>query len=62
MLEHRLPRDLAVTALEKALAARGSGPGLLHHTDRSSQYASSDYQELLGPTGFCHGLLAADGS
>lgn len=43
----RLERDLAVTALQKALAARRPGPGLLHHTDRGSQYASSDYQELL---------------
>ena len=47
----RLERDLAVTALEKALAARRPGPGLLHHTDRGSQYASSDYRELLGSAG-----------
>ena len=44
----RLERDLAVSALERALDTRRPGPGLLHHTDRGSQYASSDYQELLG--------------
>lgn len=43
----RLERDLAVTALEKALAARRPGPGLVHHTDRGSQYASCDYRELI---------------
>lgn len=46
-LSDRLERDLAVTALEKALAARRPGPGLLHHTDRGSQYASTDYRELI---------------
>ena len=46
-VSERLERDLAVTALEKALAARRPGPGLLHHTDRGSQYASTDYQELV---------------
>ena len=46
-LSDRLERDLAVTALEKALAVRRPSPGLLHHTDRGSQYASRDYQELI---------------
>lgn len=46
-VSERLERDLAVTALEKALAARRPGPGLVHHTDRGSQYASTDYQELV---------------
>lgn len=36
-----------MTALEKALAVRRPSPGLLHHTDRGSQYASRDYQELI---------------
>jgi len=35
-----------VTALEKALATRSPGPGLLLHSDRGSQYASHDYREL----------------
>lgn len=47
----RLERDLAVTALQNALAGRGPCPGLIHHTDRGSQYASSDYRELVENAG-----------
>lgn len=43
----RLERALAVGALEKALQARRPAPGLVHHTDRGSQYASHDYRDLL---------------
>lgn len=35
-LSDRLERELAVTALEKALRARRPGPGLLDHNDRGS--------------------------
>ena len=38
---------LAQDALEMALGRRQPGPGLLHHTDRGSQYASHAYQALL---------------
>jgi transposase InsO family protein len=30
-----------------ALARRHPEPGLLHHSDRGSQYTCQDYQELL---------------
>jgi putative transposase len=43
----RLKRDLAVAALRRALAARNPAPGLVHHSDRGSQYCSVDYQALL---------------
>lgn len=42
-----LERQLVVAALEDALGRREVQPGLLHHSDRGSQYASTDYQELL---------------
>lgn len=47
----RLKRDLANAALRRALAARNPPPGLLHHSDRGSQYCSVDYQALLRARG-----------
>lgn len=47
----RLKRDLAVEALRRALVARNPAPGLLHHSDRGSQYCSVDYQALLRKSG-----------
>jgi putative transposase len=40
-------RDLALSALHKALHARRPRPGLVHHTDRGSPYASDDYRRVL---------------
>jgi putative transposase len=39
--------DLVCAALRKALTARGATDGLLHHSDRGSQYTSGDFQDLL---------------
>jgi len=38
---------LVLEALRTALAQRRPAPGLIHHSDRGSQYACADYQELL---------------
>lgn len=38
---------LALDALQTALKARRPAPGLLHHSDRGSPYASSDYRATL---------------
>lgn len=46
-----LERSLVVTALRRALALRQPPRGLLHHSDRGSQYASQDYQALLALRG-----------
>jgi putative transposase len=43
----RLTRELAMDALQMALDHRRPAPGLMHHSDRGSQYASGDYQKLL---------------
>lgn len=40
-------RELVLTALEMALRRRRPAGGLLHHSDRGSQYASKDYGKLL---------------
>ncbi len=42
-----LQRQLVIDALQMAIVARRPAPGLLHHSDRGSQYASHDYQALL---------------
>jgi putative transposase len=46
-----LGRELALEALQMALEHRRPGPGVLHHSDRGSQYASGDYQALLAQHG-----------
>lgn len=43
----RLKKDLALNALRKAIALRNPPAGLIHHSDRGSQYCSYDYQRLL---------------
>ena len=43
----RLHRRLARQALEKAITMRRPPKGLIHHSDRGSQYYSLDYQKVL---------------
>ncbi len=47
----RICRHLVERALWMACVNRSPGPGLLHHSDRGSQYASGDYQKLLKARG-----------
>jgi transposase InsO family protein len=47
----RLKRDLALKALRRAIALRRPEPGLIHHSDRGSQYCSHDYRRLLRQAG-----------
>jgi transposase InsO family protein len=47
----RLHKELALTALRRALVVRQPGPGLLHHSDRGSQYCSTEYQAELRRNG-----------
>jgi putative transposase len=47
-LERHLRADLAIAALEMAIAERRPRPGtLIHHSDRGVQYACRDYTSLL---------------
>jgi putative transposase len=50
-LDRTLEDDLTLTALRMALASRSIRPGLVHHSDRGSQYASNDYTDLLKDRG-----------
>jgi putative transposase len=43
----RIDQTLVRDALAAALQQRRPAPGVLHHSDRGSQYASADYQALL---------------
>jgi transposase InsO family protein len=46
-LDQTVEDELTLTALRMALEARRPSPGLVHHSDRGSQYASGDYTDLL---------------
>ena len=46
-LDRTLEDELTLSALRMALARRVVQPGLVHHSDRGSQYASGDYTDLL---------------
>ena len=43
----RMTTDLVVRALDQAVATRQPSRGLIHHSDRGSQYCSHEYQALL---------------
>jgi len=46
-----MPQELTLAALAMALLWRDPPAGLLHHTDRGSQYAGGDYQKVLAARG-----------
>ena len=46
-LDRTLEDALTLTALRMALSCRVVEPGLVHHSDRGTQYASGDYTALL---------------
>ena len=46
-LDERMTQNLVMQALFRAVAARRPGKGLIHHSDRGSQYCAHAYQRLL---------------
>ena len=46
-LDRTLEDELPLAALRMALSRRNVQPGLVHHSDRGSQYASNEYTNLL---------------
>ena len=48
----RLKKDLAISALRKAISMRSPPSGLIHHSDRGSQYCADDYRRLLQSQSF----------
>ena len=51
----RMKKDLAINALKRALILRRPQPGMVHHSDRGSQYCSGDYLKLLAD----HGIVSS---
>jgi transposase InsO family protein len=51
----QITRQLTLHALTMALGRRRPAPGLLHHSDRGSQYASGDYRRALTT----HGMICS---
>lgn len=51
-VSERMKKGLAMKALQRAIALRQPSPGVIHHSDRGSQYCSGDYQRLLKQHGF----------
>jgi putative transposase len=47
-----MPAKLVCDALSMAVQKRKLAPGLIAHSDRGSQYASTRYQDLLSEHGF----------
>lgn len=47
----RIDEALVTAALDRAIRQRRPGPGLLHHSDRGSQYAADGYQRVLSNRG-----------
>ena len=46
-----MPQELTMAALNMAIINRKPGPGLLHHSDRGSQYAAHAYRRVLDEHG-----------
>ena len=46
-MEDHMRAELCCDALKVALGRRGPVPGLVHHSDRGSQYAGGDYRKLI---------------
>lgn len=51
-MSHRMTATLAINALTMAIKRNKPGKGVIHHSDRGSQYACDAYQKLLFKYGF----------
>jgi transposase InsO family protein len=54
-MDKRMTRQLTIDALKMAIANRQDVRGVIHHSDRGSQYASADYQKVLKE----HGIICS---
>jgi len=50
-MSETMPLELTLQALELALGWRDTEEGMVHHSDRGSQYAANDYREKLEALG-----------
>jgi len=54
-MRERMTKDLVIDALRMAWFRRRPAPGLIHHSDRGSQYCSHEFQKQLAE----YGMLAS---
>lgn len=54
-MSSRMTKKLVLDALAMAVGRRRPGPGLIHHSDRGSQFACQDYQRALNS----HGMICS---
>ncbi|MEK4136508.1 MULTISPECIES: IS3 family transposase [Kurthia] len=50
-MDARMTKELVILALKRAIRAQSPTSGLIHHSDRGSQYASKEYQQVLRTNG-----------
>jgi putative transposase len=50
-MSETMPQELTIEALQVALGWRDPTAGLIHHSDRGSQYAAKDYRRVLKARG-----------
>jgi len=50
-MSNRLTKELALDALKMAICNNPITTGIIHHSDRGGQYASTEYQKLLADNG-----------
>jgi putative transposase len=55
MRDH-LRAELAIAALSMATQRQRPAPGLIHHSDRGSQYAAADYRKALNEAGLVQSM------
>jgi putative transposase len=55
MRDHLRP-ELTIAALTMAIHRQKPLPGLIHHSDRGSQYAAADYRKLLYAAGMIQSM------
>ena len=48
--------ELTIAALTMAIQRQKPPPGLIHHSDRGSQYAAADYRKVLGAAGMIQSM------
>jgi len=60
-ISRNIDAELTCAALIMAIEDRNPKPGLIHHSDRGSQYAASAYCELMAANEIC-GSMSAKGN
>jgi putative transposase len=58
-MDNHMRAELPLRALDRALQTRNPEPGLIHHTDRGSQYAAHDYRKQLATWSIAQSMSGA---